>query len=105
LRLLSVRHPAPGAQDMLARSRRQLAPAGGTESSKRRHRSPVADITAALLTVLPTGAPPHGDVVVVPIGGQGSGHAAALRLLLDRLLTTPQTVIANPYLDREGDGR
>ena len=30
------------------------------------------DITAALLTVLPTGAPPHGDVVVVSIGGQAA---------------------------------
>lgn len=63
----------------------------------------VADLSAAGLAVLPTGAAPHADVVVITAGVPADGERA-LDLLLDRMLATAHTETDNVHVDREGDG-
>lgn len=65
----------------------------------------VADLDAAGLVVLPTGAAPHGDVVIVTTAGTAAGAPGDLEVLLDRMLSAPHTESDNPYVDREGEGR
>lgn len=64
----------------------------------------VADLYAAGLVVLPTGAAPHGDVVVITTAGAPAGGERALDLLLDRMLASAHTETDNVHVDREGNG-
>jgi len=61
------------------------------------------DVMLSGLEILPTGAAPHGDVVLPAAAGDPSGDPADLPRLLDLLLATPHTVRENSHVNREGD--